>query len=120
MDTALYVCFMVYMGLSLFIIRQAYVYVVVCVLTHITLHGGPEKWQKWGRAKRVLSRFCCVKDRSCSFWNSTFKFQLFQEIFFLIPPCLFTVHIRPVLSPCQASNTCFTVTLLCLQAYLQL
>ena len=25
--------------------------------------GGPEKWQKWGRAKRVLSRFCRdVKD----------------------------------------------------------
>ena len=20
--------------------------------------GGPEKWQKWGRAKRVLSHFC--------------------------------------------------------------
>ena len=26
--------------------------------TRITLHGGPEKWQKRGRAKRVLSRFC--------------------------------------------------------------
>ena len=26
--------------------------------THITLHGGPEKWQKWGRAKQILSRFC--------------------------------------------------------------
>ena len=20
--------------------------------------GGPEKWQKWGRAKQVLSHFC--------------------------------------------------------------
>ena len=95
-------------------------YLVVCVLTRITLHGGPEKWQKWGRAKRVLSRFCRVKERSCSFWNSTFKFvQLLREIFFLIPPCLFTVHIRPVLSPCQAGNTFFTITLLCLQTYLQ-
>ena len=27
------------------------------------------------------------------------------EIFFSIPPCLFTVHVRPVLSPCQAGNT---------------
>ena len=24
----------------------------------ITRMGGPEKWQKQGRAKRVLSRFC--------------------------------------------------------------
>ena len=35
---ALYVRLMVYMGLSLFIIRQAYVYLVVYVLTRITLH----------------------------------------------------------------------------------
>ena len=35
---ALYVRLMVYMGLTLFIIRWAYVYLVVCVLTHITLH----------------------------------------------------------------------------------
>ena len=24
--------------------------------------GGPEKWQKWGRAKRVLSHFCRAKE----------------------------------------------------------
>ena len=35
--TALYVRLVVYAGLSLFIIRQANVYLVVCVLTHITL-----------------------------------------------------------------------------------
>ena len=81
--TAWYVRLMVYVGLSLFIIRRAYVYLVVCVLTHKTLHGGPKKWQKQGRAKWVLSHFCRVKERSCSFWNSTFKFQLFQEIFAL-------------------------------------
>ena len=34
---ALYVLLMVYMGLSLFIIRWAYVYLVVCVLTHVLL-----------------------------------------------------------------------------------
>ena len=28
----------------------------------------------------------------------------------LIPPYLFTVHVRPVLSPCQASNTCYIST----------
>ena len=26
--------------------------------------GGPEKWQKWGRAKQVLSRFCRHVDES--------------------------------------------------------
>ena len=28
----------------------------------------------------------------------------------LIPPYLFTVHVRPVLSPCQAGNTYFIST----------
>ena len=28
----------------------------------------------------------------------------------LIPPYLFTVHVRPVLSPCQAGNTCYIST----------
>ena len=61
MGTALYVRVMGYTGLSLFIIRWANVYLVVCILMRITLHGGPEKWQKWGRAKWVLSHFCHVK-----------------------------------------------------------
>ena len=39
---ALYVHLMVYMGLSLFIIRRANVYLVVCILTRITLH-----WVHW-------------------------------------------------------------------------
>ena len=34
---ALYVRLMVYMGLSLLIIRRAYMYLVVCILMHITL-----------------------------------------------------------------------------------
>ena len=38
MGTALYVRLMVYTGLSLLTIRRANVYLVVCVLTHITLH----------------------------------------------------------------------------------
>ena len=57
--TALSVRLFVCAGLSLFIIYGPYLYVVVCVsyAYNLTL-GGPEKWQKWGRAKRVLSRFC--------------------------------------------------------------
>ena len=35
---ALYVHLVVYAGLSLFIIKWANLYLVVCVLTHITLH----------------------------------------------------------------------------------
>ena len=38
MGMALYVRSMVYAGLSLFIIRRANVYLVLCVLTRITLH----------------------------------------------------------------------------------
>ena len=57
--TALSVRLLVYAGLSLFIISGPYLYVVVCVPYAYNLTwGGPEKWQKWGRAKRVLSRFC--------------------------------------------------------------
>ena len=97
---------------------------LTCIWLYAYLHaynltwGGPEKWQKRGRAKWVLSRFCHIKE-VCSFSRSTLKLvQLFREIFFLIPPCLFTVHIRPVLSPCQASNTFFVITYLWLQMYL--
>ena len=34
----------------------------------------------------------------------------FGSFSLLIPPSLFTVHIRPVLSPCQAGNTCYIFT----------
>ena len=40
---ALYVHLMVYMGLSLFIIGWANVYLVVCILTRITLHYNAAK-----------------------------------------------------------------------------
>ena len=39
--------------------------------------------------------------------RSTFKFCfILRDFLLLILPYLFTVHIRPVLSPCQAGNTC--------------
>ena len=34
----------------------------------------------------------------------------FGRFSMLIPPYLFTVHVRPVLSPCQAGNTCYIST----------
>ena len=81
--------------------------------TRITLHGGPEKWQKWGRAKRVLSRFCREEKRKINFEilgnlrkRAPLSFYVISgDFLLLLPPYLFTVHIRPVLSPCQAGNT---------------
>ena len=34
----------------------------------------------------------------------------FRRFSLLILPYLFTAHIRPVLSPCQAGNTCYITT----------
>ena len=74
--------------------------------------GGPEKWQKRGRAKRVLSHFCREEKIILKFLvilgkeaPSSFCY-ISGDFLLLIPPYLFTVHVRPVLSPCQASNTC--------------
>ena len=36
--------------------------------------------------------------------------KCFGRFSMLIPPYLFTVHVRPVLSPCQAGNTCYIST----------
>ena len=69
--------------------------------------GGPEKWQKWGRAKRVLFHFCCHgKGNFGDLWKVALLSLIgFGSFCLLILPCLFTVHVRPVLSPCQAGNT---------------
>ena len=76
--------------------------------------GGPEKWQKWGRAKWVLSHFCHHGKGNFGDLRKVAPLSLigFGSFFFslLIPPCLFTVHVRPVLSPCQAGNTCYIST----------
>ena len=34
----------------------------------------------------------------------------FGRFSILILPCLFTVHVRPVLSPCRAGKTCYIFT----------
>ena len=50
--------------------------------------------------KNNFGILCNLKERS------TFKFCIISgDFLLLIPPYLFTVHIRPVLSPCQAGNT---------------
>ena len=74
--------------------------------------GGPEKWQKRGRAKRVLSRFCREEKLILEFFvivrkGAPLSFSFTSgDFLLLIPPYLFTVHIRLVLSPYQAGNTC--------------
>ena len=97
--TALSVRLLVYAGLSLFIINGPYLYMVVCVsYTYNLAWGGPEKWQKWGRAKWVLFHFCHHIKRSWSFLeSSTFKSELFWEIF-CVNSALF-IH-----SPCQTGS----------------
>ena len=50
--------------------------------------GGPEKWQKRGRAKRVLSRFCREEDNTLKTFYANLRkraplsFIIFREIFF--------------------------------------
>ena len=67
--------------------------------TLITLHGGPEKWQKRGRAKWVLSRFCHHRKGVFGHFeeSSTFKSDWLQEFFF-VNSALF-IH-----SPCQTGS----------------
>ena len=74
--------------------------------------GGPEKWQKRGRPKRVLSHFC-REERKINFEilgnlrkRAPLSFYVISgDFLLLLLPYLFTVHVRPVLSPCQAGNT---------------
>ena len=66
MGTALYVRLMVYAGLSLFIIMWANVYLVVCVLTRITLHD-PNKMVKHvlqEYVKRKISELQLIHQRN--------------------------------------------------------
>ena len=109
--TALYIRLLVYAGLSLFIISGLYVYMVVCVVYMYNLTwGGPEKWQKRGRAKQVLSHFCHVVKKSHGHFRiAPLSLNCFGD-FLWIPPCLFTVHVRLVLSPCQTGYTHYILT----------
>ena len=81
-------------------------------LTRITLHGGGLKNGKNGGEP---NGFCLV----LSSWKRSMGnlrrvaplcLNYFGRFSILIPPCLFTVHVRPVLSPCQAGNTCYIST----------
>ena len=104
--TALYIRLLIYAGLSLFIISGLYVYMVVCIVYAYNLTwGGLKNGKNGGEPKRVLSCFCRVVRKSHGhFYNSTFKFELFREIFFEFRLVYsqsisdrFSAHIRPVI-----------------------
>ena len=73
--------------------------------------GWPKNWQKCVRAKRVLSHFCRLVIKSPGHFRiAPLSLHRFRRFSVLILPCLFTVHVRPVLSPCQAGNIRYTST----------
>ena len=67
--------------------------------------GGPEKWQKRGRAKRVLSRFCRLVRKSRDYFRiAPLSLKCFREIFFEFRLIYsqsisdrFSAHVRPVI-----------------------
>ena len=109
---ALSVCLFVYAGLSLFIISGPYLYMVVCVLYTYNLTWGGLKMAKMGESQMGSVSFLSSWKRSLSYLRRVAPLSLiyFGRFSILIPPCLFTVHVRPVLSPCQAGNTCYIFT----------
>ena len=96
--TALYICLLVYAGLSLFIIGGLLcVYGCMRSLRVQPYMGWPEKWQKQGRAKWVLSRFChVIKKGHGHFRIAPLSFNCFRR--FSLNSTLF-IH-----SPCQTGS----------------
>ena len=110
--TALSVRVFVYVGLSFFIINGPYLYVVVCIFyTYNLTWGGLKNGKNWGEPNRFCLVFVVMK-RKFDYLMEVASFSLigFGRFSLIIPPCLFTVHVRPVLSPCQAGNTCCIFT----------
>ena len=111
--TALSVRLFVCAGLSLFIIYGPYLYVVVCVFYAYNLTWGG---LKNGKNEGEPNGFClvfvvCKRMLEESKESCTFKSDFISgDFLFVIPPCLFTVHVRPVLSPYQAGNTHYTMS----------
>ena len=111
-----YLSVLVYAGLSLFIIIGPCLYLVVCVIYAYNLAwGGLKNGKNGGEPNGFCLVFVVRKNNFGILCNrkerSTFKFCFISgDFLLLIPPYLFTVHIRPVLSPCQAGNTCYMLS----------
>ena len=103
---------LVYAGVSLFIIVGPYVCLVVCVIYAYNFAWGGLKNGKNGGEPNGFCLVFVVRKIILEFLvnlrkgaPSSFCF-VSGDFLLLIPPYLFTVHIRPVLSPCQAGYTC--------------
>ena len=103
---------LVYAGLSIVYRSRALpVTGCTCVYAYNLAWGGLKNGKNGGEP----NGFCLVfvmrrigfEISNISKEKSTFKLYYIPGDFLLLfPPFLFTVHIRPVLSPCQAGNTC--------------
>ena len=70
---ALYVCLVVYAGLSLFIIRWANVYLVVCILTRITLHY-EDTMMKWESKSSIPVNLNISQGQSTPFTHCSYSY----------------------------------------------
>ena len=108
MGTAFSVRLLVYAGLSLFIINGPYLYMLVCVPYAYNLTwGGLKNGKNGGEPNGFCLIFVAIEKMGNLRKVAPLSLNCFGRFSVLIPPYLFTVHVRPVLSPCQASNTCY-------------
>ena len=100
----------VYVGVSLFILVGPFVCLVVCVIYAYNLAwGGLKNGKKGGEPNGFCLVFVVRKNNFeilVDLRKGAPSSFVLGDFLLLIPPCLFTVHIRPVLSPCQAGYTC--------------
>ena len=103
---------LVYAGLSIvYCCRALLVTGCTCVYAYNLAWGGLKNGKNGGEPNGFCLVFVVRRIVFEIFDNSkersTFKLYYIPGDFLLLfPPFLFTVHIRPVLSPCQAGNTC--------------
>ena len=93
---------------SIFIYYKAGLHVSGCRHTYAynLTWGGLKNGKNGGEHNGFCLVFVVLKKGRVLFRIAPLSFNCFGRFSFLIPPCLFTVHIKPVLSPCQAGNTC--------------
>ena len=89
-----------------FILRWAYIiYGFTCVYAYNLAWGGLKYGKNGGDPYGFYLFFALLFKSFICHVVVPLSYCFCWEIFFFIPPCLFTVHVRPVLSPCQVGNT---------------
>ena len=110
MGTALFVRLSVCRSIYVYRCRALLVTGCTCIYAYNLAWGGLKNGKNGGEPNRSCLVFVVRRIIFEFLWyskeKSTFKLYYIPGDFLLfIPPFLFTVHIRPVLSPCQAGNT---------------